>query len=337
MNVLATLKGAGLAAKAFTIANGPTILFVGGLVVGAIAIASAIHDAVTKSTDDLEDAIDDIHSANELLKNPGEETDISEVKHAKKASVARFLKTLLRLYGKTLALAIVSALLLAGGFYWQSKRFAIASAAAASTAAVLSTVDSNVKSLFGEEGVRAMHDPNFDPEAFKAKAAANGKAEALEGINDEFKEYRPSGVKVPGDWIFTYRQETADDGFWSDNTIDNVLRVVNVQATANQMLSTYIRSFVSVNEVLEMLGLKNMYGTTAGQMFGWGIGDYVDLGIDDILAKFQCDIDGKVKGRYLGDIWRSYTDGIVLHMENVRYASDTVIKGGRPMKEVMSI
>lgn len=334
MNVLATLKGAGLAAKAFTIANGPTILFVGGLVVGALAIASAIHDAVTKSTDDLEDAIDDIHSANELLKNPGEETDISEVKHAKKASVARFLKTAIKLYGKTLALAIVSALLLAGGFYWQSKRFAIASAAAASTAAVLSTVDSNVKSLFGEEGVRAMHDPNFDAEAFKAKAAANGKAEALEDINAEFKDNKPSGLKVPGDWIFTFREETTKPGFWKDSYKDDLLTLIQSQAQLNRLLISRGKNYITVNEALAYLGLDETYSIPSGNNFGWGYGDYVDFGIDEDVTCLQLINDA----RDTVDAWRTYgKDGFTLHFENLRFLTTNVLRGGRDLQEVVSI
>ena len=335
MSILATLKGAGLATKAFAIANGPTILFAGGLVVGAIAIGSAIHDAVTKSTDDLEDAVDDIHAANELLKNPGKETDISEVKAAKRSSVGRFLKTLFKLYGKTLALAIISALLLAGGFYWQSKRFAIASAAAASTAAVLSTVDNNIKNLFGEEGVRAMHDPNFDPEAFKAKAAANGKAEAIEAVNDEFKQYVPSGIKVPGDWIFEFSPSTAKQNYWKDTARDNALTIVGAQGQLNRLKASHDFYYVTVNMALKWLGLNDEYDSPSGDLFGWGLDDYIDFGVDELLANLErCSMIDD----YNANLFSSkYNDKIFLRFNNVRYLTENIRRGGRDLQEVVSI
>jgi hypothetical protein len=50
MSVITWFKAGAMAAKAFAIANGPTILFVGGIIVGGVAIAHAISDAVKKDT-----------------------------------------------------------------------------------------------------------------------------------------------------------------------------------------------------------------------------------------------------------------------------------------------
>jgi hypothetical protein len=336
MNVITWFKAGAIAAKAFAIANGPTILFVGGIIVGGVAIAHAISDAVKKDTSELEAAADDIRTANELLKNPDETTDISELRHAKKSSVARFLKLIGKLYGKTLLLALISAGLLASGFYWQSRRFAIAASAAASSAAVISTIDNNIRSVFGESGVTAMHDPNFDAEAFKAKASANGSTEALEKVNEEFKDYRPSGIKVPGDWIFTFREETVRPNFWKNTVRDNALTLVNVQNQLNNLLAKYETPFVTVNMALQWLGLDEEYAFPAGNSFGWAKGDFVDFGLAEILARLQIISDDRDVGSSRSDIWRDYGEGFILHFYNVRFLDDNACKGARPLMEVAS-
>lgn len=332
------IKTAWTATKVFALANGPTIMFVGGLVVGGIAIAHAIHDAVTKEPDELEDAIDDIHSANDLLKkNEATDDEREELKAAKKEAVKRFLKTAVHLYGKTLALALISAALLAGGFYWQSKRFAIASAAAASSAAIINTVDNNIRSLFGEEGVQAMHDPNFNAEEFKVAKTSDGTAEAVEKLNAKFKDHKPSGIVVPGDWIFKFSPLTAKDKYWQDLPRDNALMLTNAQSMLNRKLAAGYVNFVSINDALKEIGLDEAYATPAGNNFGWGRGDFVDFGLGELLARLQMVCDGLDVGQSRSDIWRRYGDEVILHFCNVRFLTDNVLRGGRDLEEVRAV
>ena len=329
MNIPIWIKSAGLAAKGFAIANGPAILFVGGLVVGGIAIVHAIKDAVTKDNSVIEKTIDDMHDANEGIKNA---PDVEKPKYRKRkrAAIKSFLKCAIKLYGKTLALALVAAALMAGGFYWQSKRFAIASASAAASAAVINTIDNNIRDLFGEDGVVALHDPNFDAAKFKEKAEIDGATEALEKINKKFEEYKPSAITVPGDWTFKF-DSSAEGTFWKGNeVIQNLHTLVSAQNMLNQKLNvTHDLACVTVNDALAECGMRGVYASSAGSNYGWRTGDFVDFGLTKILSDLSMIYDRVDAGLSNYEILDKYRDGIFIHFSGVRFLSDGMHRGGK--------
>lgn len=329
MNIPIWIKSAGLAAKGFAIANGPAILFVGGLVVGGIAIAHAIKDAITKDNTVIEKTIDDMHDANENLKKA---PDVEKLKYRKRkrAAIKSFLKCAIKLYGKTLALALVAAALMAGGFYWQSKRFAIASASAAASAAVINTIDNNIRDLFGEDGVIALHDPNFDAQKFKEKASIDGTPEAIEKVAKEFEKHKPSAITVPGDW--TYRFDSSAEGtFWKGNEIiQNLHTLVSAQNMLNSRLNvTHDLACVTINDALNECGMRGMYASAAGSNYGWRTGDFVDFGLSKILSDLSMIYDRVDSGITNYDILDKYRDGIMIHFSGVRFLSDGMHRGGK--------
>lgn len=306
------LKTAWSVSKAFCIAHGPAGLVVGGLVVGGIALVSAIKSA--KKDSDIEDHVRNIEIINNELKQPDTPVDRrKELKKNKRKEIRHVAGSFLKLHGKTLALALLCAALVSGGFAWEAGRLSATSTALAGTSAALNTVRENVRKMYGEDGVRALSDPNFDAEKFKsinaASAEAKGTNGAPAGYSDPYREYyNGQSLKinnVPGSWIFMYDGSTVREGFYEPDPIRQIQRLQTAMHILNLKLQDPWIRVITVNDVLKEVGLDDEC-SAAGQNIGWVKGEYIDFGINDYI----CCLDSFMSNRELSGSFQSMIDRI---------------------------
>lgn len=305
------LKTAWSVSKAFCIAHGPAGLVVGGLVVGGFALVSAIKSA--KKDSDIEDHVRNIEIINNELKQPDTPADRrKELKKNKRKEIRHVAGSFLKLHGKTLALAILCAALVSGGFAWEAGRLSATSTALAGTSAALNTVRENVRKVYGEDGVRALSDPNFDAEKFKsintASEEAKGTNDAIAGYSDPYREYCGQSLKinnVPGSWIFAYDGSTVREGFYEPDPIRQIQRLQTAMHILNLKLQDPWIRVITVNDALREIGLDDEC-SAAGQNIGWTKGEYIDFGINDYI----CCLDSFMSNRELSGSFQSMIDRI---------------------------
>lgn len=329
--MLGKIKLAGLAIKAFALANGPIALFAGGLIVGALAIievakaAPAVEEEVAPHEEAISQINDDIKDPE--LSEEDREFEIAEKKKEGKAIAGCFLRG----YRKAIILAICAFVLLVCGFLWESKRLAIAAATAASQAATIKLIDENIRKTYGDKAVFAMHDPNWDPKILEREPDAEGGNGALANYSDPYRNYNVNNSlnkAVDHDNnIYLYNKFTIDSEYYdrasSANWTTEFIRIINIVneevAKANMYLSgKMMKPILSRSEFLcENLGFifagygEYMDEIDEGLRMGWGKGDIIDVGISDIVADIGRHTNDK---NYLDRLADEYRDGIPLKL-----------------------
>ena len=329
--MLGKIKLAGIAIKAFALANGPIALFAGGLIVGALAlieVAKAAPD-VEAEVAPHEEAIEQLNS--ELADPNVPEEDKEDDRAAKRKEGKAVAGCFLRGYRKAIILAICAFVLLVCGFLWQSKRLAIAAATAASQAATIKIIDDNIRKTYGDKAVFAMHDPNWDPAILERGSESEGGNGALANYSDPYRNYKVNdSIKNAVDHdnnIYLYNKFTIDSAYYdraeSSNWTTEFIRIINIineeVAKANMYLSgKMMKPILSRSEFLcENLGFifagygEYMDEIDEGLRMGWGKGDIIDVGISDIVADIGRHTNDK---NYLDRLADEYRDGIPLKL-----------------------
>lgn len=284
--MLAWIKSAGAIAKAFAIAHGPIGLVIAGVAVGGVAIVKAVKSA--KKENHIEEHVQALEAIKEELKDENTTLERRKVlKKEKRKEIGATAKSFLELHGSTLFCAILSAALIFAGFGWEAGRLSATASALAGTSAALNTVDSNIRKAYGEDAVRALHSQDFDAEAFKAINSEAASTKEADGTpKDPWREYSGRVLKinnVPGDWIFTWDASTVSNGFYSDNIVEMLNRLQNWQHMLNVELSLPETRVITVNHVLETIGLREECSAAGGNI-GWVKGEIIDFGINDYFA-----------------------------------------------------
>lgn len=329
--MLGKIKLAGLAIKAFALANGPIALFAGGLIVGALALMEVAKSApvVEAEVAPHEDAIEQI---NDDLKDPEiSEEDKETIRDEKKKEGKAIAGCFLRGYWKAILLAIIAATLLLCGFLWQSKRLAIAAATAASQAATLKLVDDNIRKTYGDKAVFAMHDPNWDPKILERGSEAEGGNATLANYSDPYRNYNVNKAITNAidhdNNIYIYNKYTIDSEYYDRASsrdyvtefLNQIFMINREVATTNMKLSGKMDSpLISRTEFLcahlgfIFAGCGNyIEEVDEGLRMGWGQGDIIDVGISDIVAEIGKHNNDQAYLRRLAD---EYRDGIPLKL-----------------------
>lgn len=335
--MIGKLKMIAAAAKVFAIAHAPAALFIGGLVVGAIAIyevaksAPEVAEKIEQHEDNLEQLNADIKSE-ETTEEQKENARVEKKKEVK-AVAGCFLKG----YWKAIVLSVIAACLLACGFLWQSRRFAIAAATAASQAATLKLVDSNIRKTYGDKAVFAMHDPNWDPGTLKRE---DKETPGLEGYDDPYRSYNVTkAVGSPintTDDMYIYNKYTIDPEYYSSSSnnttafINNVIKIMETVANANRYINYEMRSPVlsRTTFLCDYLGFIFAGNGTCsddidiGMTTGWGKGEIIDVGITDIYKQVSQNMGNPY---VLDELAEEYRDGIPLKLNCSLNARDNAI------------
>ena len=284
------IKAAFAIAKAWTKAHAPELIFVAGIGLGVATVVEATK-AGAENGQKMSNHLDKLEKVNSKLKdakNNGTKDEIKALQSEKRAEMGATFRDGAKGFAKPIALGAASGAALIGSFFWQSKRYKIAAAAAASTSAILNLVDSNIGKTYGQAAVRAMHDPNWDPAKIREKKEEVDPETGETKVIDAWRSYEnvtPSKIHMPGEWIYEYNAQTVDWNFYYEEVINQLLFLQSRQNMLNRRLSTdpSCRG-IFVNKVLEEIGLSEEQ-TPAGQVAGWVKGDYISFGLDDYFAK----------------------------------------------------
>lgn len=316
-------------AKAVAVANAPLGLFVGGLVVGVVAIV-AVAKAAVASKDEITEAIDELEQVNDELKHSENlaPEDIAELKVEKKRSFRKVIRVFIKYFGKPIIFLTISGGLLVGGFIWQSRRFAIAAATAAAQATLIKTMETNIAKTYGDKAVIAMQDPNWDPTILQR---SDNEETTLKGYADPYRNYS-IGNGDPSRSLYLVNKFTMDPNkfrvpcvspYSSDiNVQDIVGRLLQIQGQANEVHKEC--EFYTEKELLQFIGFGLVGNYTLDTMKrlqnnGWGQADYIDFGIGDLVSELSKNCDDPTYMYYLND---KYRDGVPIKL-NSHYINDT--------------
>lgn len=299
--IIAKAKAGIAVAKAVAVANAPLGLFVGGIVVGVAAVITVAKAAV-ESKSEMEQELDKMEQISDDLRNPEikDETDIKELKTEKKEAVKSTVKTFFRHYWKGLLLLTISGGLLAGGFFWQSKRFAVAAATATTQAALIKTMERNIQRTYGDTALNAMQDPNWDPNILKKEESTDTSATAPKGYDDPYRDYKID-KSDPSRSLYLINKYTIDPSVFpvecaspysrDVQPIEILNALMRLQAILNGSLAKH--SFYSETNLLDAIGYVGQRTTTMDSISrGWGSKDYIDFGLGDIYKELSqnCDV-----------------------------------------------
>ena len=284
------IKSAFAIAKAWTKAHAPELIFVAGLGLGVATVVEATK-AGAENGQKMAAHLDKLEEINATLKEKkdnGTKDEIKALQSEKRAEMGATFRDGAKGFAKPVILGTTAGAMLLGSFFWQSKRYRLAAAAAASTSAILNMVDSNIGKTYGQAAVRAMHDPNWDPSKIHERKEEVDPETGETKVIDAWRSYEnvtPSKIHMPGEWVYQYNAQTVDWNFYYEEVINQLLFLQSRQNMLNRRLSTDpgCRG-IFVNEVLGEIGLSEDK-TPAGQIAGWVKGDYINFGLDDYFAK----------------------------------------------------
>ena len=321
--MLTTIKAGLVAAKAFAIANAPLGLFIGGLVVGVAAIVSVAKSA-TAANADMEKHADALEQIADELKNESiSEEDKEEVRIEKKKEVKATVADFFHYYWKSLLLITISGGLLVGGFLWQSKRFAVAAATAATQAALIKTMETNIQKTYGDKAVIAMQDPNWDPSILRKKENSDPEAKGLEGYDDPYRDYKITNSDLTRS-LYLINRHTMDPTkfrvactapYSSDFSVQDIVdTLICYQAEFNKKLHAsggFMSEQTLMNDLGYLIPIKNKAEWKRTAIKGWFPEDRIDFGLNDIIREL-----GNCDPAYMNELNAKYREGVPIKLNS---------------------
>lgn len=265
------IKSAVRNVKTGAIKHSPEILIVSGIV-GLVTAGVLACRATTKVQNILNERDASLGSV-DILEDDEHEADYT-VDDAKKDRIIIHVKSGLkvaRLYAPALALGAASIVSILAGHNILSKRNAALAAAYATVEGSFNEYRKRVAERFGEEvdnelkfGVKSKQIP-------ETVTDENGKEKHVK------KTVKVADANLGGSpYAFIFDEQTARSVYEAD-TEYMLMRLRHEQQYANDVLSA--RGYLSLNEVLERLGMKP---SKMGQIVGWATGEsgdgFVDFG-----------------------------------------------------------
>lgn len=318
-------------AKAFAIAHGPVGLFIAGVV----CVGCAIVETIKASTDSekvaaIDEAVTELEAANAELKEIKEtatKEELKVVKKRKSKAIRTVGKRTTKAYAKPIIYILLALVLLISGFWWQSRRLVQAAAAATAATTALNTVNGNIRKLWGPDGdaaVRVLNDPNFDPEKMTQITDLDTSKKAISG--DAWRAYEKTNkITVDNNFKYVFSKDTVNPAFYDENSVISRLEFLQSrQALLNMKLNMPGVRAISTNEALHEIGLDSEQ-TKAGVVSGWKKGDYINFGIDDMLARMiNCDTADELTSIEEDDMFNG--NEIILFMNPRGYILDDIFE-----------
>lgn len=331
--MLGKIKAGAAIIKAFGIAHAPAALFVGGIILVGAAIVETVKAATKKENiEEIESAVEALEVASDNLETvaQGEDSEskpvqVKESKKLKRKAMVDVAKVTAKKFIKPIILIITAIIFLICGFWWQSQRLAGAAAAACAATTALNTVNDNIRKIGGDDAVRALNDPNFDPDKMPGiiEYDENGnKKYAFD--SDAWRQYTKSNKLSidPKGFNYIYNEETVDPRFFERDLIQRIQRIQMTQNFLNSKLQMPEVRGIYVNEALRELGLSE-FQSEAGDHAGWIKGDHIDFGINEYISCLS-DIAYKTMQDLNDDI--EFQNGIYIFMNPRGYISNLMYK-----------
>lgn len=256
--------------------HSPEILVVTGIVglVGAGVLACRATTKVQSILDERNKQLDDVASVG--IQDGYTEED------AQKDKIIIHVKSglrIARLYAPAVALGVASTISILAGHNILSKRNAALAAAYATVEGSFNEYRKRVAERFGEEVDNELKFGVKAKQITETVTDDNGKEKHVK------KTVNAADSKLGrSPYAFIFDEQTAPSVYEND-TDYMLMRLRCEQQYANDVLAA--RGYLSLNEVLERLGLKP---SKMGQIVGWAYGDDVGDGFVDFGAK-ELDID----------------------------------------------
>lgn len=330
--MLGKIKAGAAIIKAFGIAHAPAALFVGGIILVGAAIVETVKAATKKENiDEIEAAVTELEVASDHLETVVQSEDSKskpvQVKNSKKRKRKAMLdvaKVTAKKFIKPIILIITALIFLICGFWWQSQRLAGAAAAACAATTALNTVNDNIRKIGGDDAVRALNDPNFDPERMPGiiEYDENGN-EKYTFDSDAWRKYtKANKISVdPNSFHYLYNEDTVGYDVYEEDITNRLLRLQMTQNYLNSKLKMPDSDGLTVNDVLKELHMNDCC-SEAGEVAGWIQGDTIDFGIREYYEDLS-NIAMKTMGDIRDEI--EFQHGIHLflnprgYISNIRY------------------
>ena len=251
----------------------PELAMVGGIVtgIGCVVTACIATRHLDEVTDELHEELDSIQEAIE-----SNDMDAQDIKNAKIDTVrcyANYIWRLIKLYGPSATLGLLSLYLTNHGFGEMKGRYLDAAAAYKALDTAFKDYRKRVANDLGlGEGEKA----------FAAAAKSEKQEDGSKGLTIDPKHTKSC-------YEFDFNRHTAPLTWDPDPTRNDML----LRAEQNYFNDLFrVRHHVFLNEVLDRLGLER---TAAGQLIGWywGAGDnFIDFGyLDTFIRDWNTDTD----------------------------------------------
>lgn len=292
----------------FIKANAPTIAFIFGLSLSAVATVEAVK-ATTKAEEKiLEPAKREFEAVETSV---DKEANPKAYKSARKQVYIKSGCRATKLYAKSVVLWVAGNALLIYSFKEQASRLASATNVASLATAALSTMDWNTRQTFGDEVANALRTGENIPEAIDNcdfdRVKENGKKK-ISYHSDSLREYADREVDTPVDYkkncdhfMISYMKETIDDSYWYKNPYDRLMQLQATEDFFNRELTSKKRKYVSIKDIRDKIGYIVDDETIDDVRYGWwddGSSHPINLGLgylwEMVGAKANTDRTGNI-------------------------------------------
>ena len=269
----------------------PELMLTGGIIAGGAAIVTAC--IATKKAEpvveETHEELNDIHDG------------VEDAKEQKKQSFKvymRFVRKMVRIYGPSVLLFLLSVGLTLGSHGVLKKRYISTTIAYKALDEAFKDYRERVKEAVGEE--KELHFFNGTEEGRETTLINE------DGTSTTTKEIVKVHPKKNSPYEFDFNAHTTDN--WQMNSDYNLMFLKGLQDYFTDLLIS--RGHVFMNEVLDALGIERTRpGVICGWLKGSGGDDYVDFGISEYYTDDYSDVqDGYLRNIHLnfnvdGVIW----------------------------------
>lgn len=289
--------------------HGPTIAFVAGLILSAVATIEVARATLNAEEKILQPATEEFTAIENAV---DKETEPDKYKSARKQVYIKSGGRALKLYGKALFIYSVSTILLVGGWKTQSDRLATAINFGTAAATALSAMTDNTRQTFGDEVAMALRTGKDIPEAVDRLDIEKVKECAAKKIrySDPFRSYgnQEEQKDIPVDYkantgdpiMLKYDKQHIKPAFWYDNPVNRLKFLKATEQYFNMQLETGAMKKVSVKDIRDAIGYIDNDESPTDVMLGWwadGAIHPVDFGLTyllEILESHKLDAPDKV-------------------------------------------
>lgn len=300
--------------------HSPTILFVGGLITGGAAIVQfckastkvpALMEKHTQELEKIEDAKE--HPENYTDENGNEIVMTDKLYKAHKGKAMRSaVCDFLKLYGKALAIALLSTVMLCGGFKILHGRWLETTAIASSALAANDKLRNNIVAKYGEEEYRNLRYSDIS-QITKAGDAPETQSESDQDLPvDPWRSYKEAAKRNAknSDFSILWTEESAPQRHWMRNPMMCLMHLQSLQKQANMVLD--MKGFLTYNELCGILDTHDHKSQT-GHFACWIKGkDYVNFGLDDIFNEVRAYANASYHPDDHAKIYNHFKDGWLL-------------------------
>ena len=255
----------------------PTLLIVGGAIIGVVAIVDYCKKSINEAAPIIEESNEKIDIIEENAREELVEPNKEEISKIKKSTAVKLCKV----YARPVGLTVVSAVMIGGSHYILKKRNVALAAAFTAVDSGFKMYRQRVIERFGDEVDKELRynikkhtieEKYIDPETGEERIKETEVGVIETDPND------PNKYSIYARFFDQYCTE------WSKSPEYNLTFLRARQAEANQILQR--DGYLFLNTVYDMLGIPR---SKAGQVVGWvykednPVGDnFVDFGIYDV-------------------------------------------------------